>query len=69
MISTFNDLEILINVDILISCVPFMLDYGKRGIVLKEEPIENLLDIISKTSNVKYKITKVNQTYEVTVSK
>jgi len=39
------------------------------GIVLKEEPIENLLDIISKTSNVKYKITKVNQTYEVTVSK
>jgi ferric-dicitrate binding protein FerR (iron transport regulator) len=39
------------------------------GIVLKQEPIENLLDIISKTSNVKYKITKVNQTYEVTVSK
>lgn len=39
------------------------------GIVLKEEPIENLLDIISKTSNIKYKITKVNQTYEVTVSK
>ncbi|MEO8534918.1 MAG: FecR domain-containing protein [Flavobacterium sp.] len=39
------------------------------GIVLKEEPIDRLLDIISKTSNVKYKITKVNQTYEVTVSK
>lgn len=39
------------------------------GIVLKEEPIENLLDIICKTSNIKYKITKVNQTYEVTVSK
>lgn len=39
------------------------------GIVLKEEPIEHLLDIISKTSNVKYKITKVNQTYEVTISK
>ncbi|PBJ09346.1 FecR family protein [Flavobacterium sp. ACN6] len=39
------------------------------GIVLKDEPIEHFLDIISKTSNVKYKITKVNQTYEVTVSK
>lgn len=39
------------------------------GIVLKEEPIDHLLDIISKTSNIKYKITKVNQTYEVTVSK
>ncbi|MBZ4040853.1 FecR family protein [Flavobacterium hibisci] len=39
------------------------------GIVLKEEPIDHFLDIISKTSNVKYKITKANQTYEVTVSK
>ncbi|MFB9079295.1 FecR family protein [Flavobacterium procerum] len=39
------------------------------GIVLKEEPLDNLLNIISKTSNIKYKITKVNQTYEVTVSK
>ncbi len=39
------------------------------GIVLKDEPIDRFLDIISKTSNVKYKITKVNQTYEVTVSK
>lgn len=39
------------------------------GVVLKQEPVENLLDIISKTSNIKYKITKVNQTYEVTVSK
>ncbi|GGF24126.1 FecR family protein [Flavobacterium limi] len=39
------------------------------GIALKEEPIDRLLDIISKTSNVKYKIIKVNQTYEVTVSK
>ncbi len=39
------------------------------GIVLKEEPLEHLLDIISKTSNIKYKITKVNQTYEVTISK
>ena len=39
------------------------------GIVLKEEPIDHLLDIISKTSNIKYKITKINQTYEVTVSK
>lgn len=39
------------------------------GIVLKDEPIDHFLDIISKTSNVKYKITKVNQTYEVTVSK
>lgn len=39
------------------------------GIALKEEPIDRLLDIISKVSNVKYKITKVNQTYEVTVSK
>lgn len=39
------------------------------GIVLKEEPIDRLLDIISKTSNIKYKITKVNQTYEVTISK
>lgn len=39
------------------------------GIVLKDEPIDRFLDIISKTSNVKYKITKVNQAYEVTVSK
>lgn len=39
------------------------------GIVLKEEPIDHLLDIISKTSNIKYKITKVNQAYEVTVMK
>lgn len=39
------------------------------GIVLKEEPIDHFLDIISKTSNIKYKITKLNQTYEVTVSK
>ncbi|WP_289660565.1 FecR family protein [Flavobacterium panacagri] len=39
------------------------------GIVLKDEPIDNFLDVISKSSNVKYKITKVNQTYEVTVSK
>jgi transmembrane sensor len=39
------------------------------GIVLKEEPIDHLLDIISKTSNINYKITKVNQVYEVTVSK
>ncbi|MBE8726597.1 FecR family protein [Flavobacterium hungaricum] len=39
------------------------------GIVLKDEPIDQFLDIISKTSNVKYKITKLNQTYEVTVSK
>jgi len=39
------------------------------GIVLKEEPIDRLLDIISKTSNIKYKITKVNQAYEVTVMK
>lgn len=39
------------------------------GIVLKDEPIDHFLDIISKSSNVKYKITKVNQTYEVTVSK
>ncbi|MEL1255935.1 FecR domain-containing protein [Flavobacterium sp. DGU38] len=39
------------------------------GVVLKEEPLANLLNIISKTSNIKYKITKVNQTYEVTVSK
>lgn len=39
------------------------------GIVLKDEPIDRFLDIISKSSNVKYKITKVNQTYEVTVSK
>ena len=39
------------------------------GIVLKQEPIDHLLDIISKTSNVKYKITKINQNYEVTVTK
>lgn len=39
------------------------------GIVLKDEPIDRFLDILSKTSNIKYKITKVNQTYEVTVSK
>lgn len=39
------------------------------GIVLKEEPIDHLLDIITKASNIKYKITKVNQTYEVTVIK
>jgi ferric-dicitrate binding protein FerR (iron transport regulator) len=39
------------------------------GIVMKEEPLDRLLDIISKTSNIKYKITKVNQAYEVTVSK
>lgn len=39
------------------------------GIVLKDEPINQFLDVISKSSNVKYKITKVNQTYEVTVSK
>ncbi|MFD2941744.1 FecR family protein [Flavobacterium notoginsengisoli] len=39
------------------------------GIVLKDEPVDHFLDIISKSSNVKYKITKVNQTYEVTVSK
>jgi hypothetical protein len=39
------------------------------GIVLKDEPIDRFLDVISKSSNVKYKITKVNQTYEVTVSK
>lgn len=39
------------------------------GIVLKDEPIENLLNVISKTSNIKYKITKVNQTYEVRISK
>ncbi|MBB4802198.1 hypothetical protein HNP37_002271 [Flavobacterium nitrogenifigens] len=39
------------------------------GIVLKDEPIDHFLDIISKSSNVKYKITKINQTYEVTVSK
>ena len=39
------------------------------GIVLKDEPIDNFLDVISKSSNVKYKITKVNQMYEVTVSK
>ncbi|MEN2401452.1 FecR domain-containing protein [Flavobacterium sp. MC2016-06] len=39
------------------------------GIVLKEEPIDHLLDIISKTSNINYKITKVNHVYEVTVSK
>jgi len=39
------------------------------GIVLKDEPIDRFLDIISKTSNIKYKITKVNQAYEVTVTK
>jgi len=39
------------------------------GIILKDEPIDQFLDIISKTSNVKYKITKLNQTYEVTISK
>lgn len=39
------------------------------GIILKDEPLENLLNIVSKTSNIKYKITKINQTYEVTVSK
>lgn len=39
------------------------------GIVLKEEPVDRLLEIISKTSKIKYKITKVNQTYEVKVSK
>ncbi|MBZ4034167.1 FecR domain-containing protein [Flavobacterium sp. 17A] len=39
------------------------------GIVLKDEPIDQFLDVISKSSNIKYKITKVNQTYEVTVSK
>ncbi|OXA75146.1 FecR family protein [Flavobacterium aquidurense] len=39
------------------------------GIVLKDQPIDQFLDIISKTSNVKYKITKLNQTYEVTISK
>lgn len=39
------------------------------GIVLKQEPIDRLLDIISKTSNVNYKITKINQNYEVTVTK
>ncbi len=39
------------------------------GIVLKDQPIDQFLDIIRKTSNVKYKITKINQTYEVTISK
>jgi transmembrane sensor len=39
------------------------------GIVLKDEPIDQFLDIISKTSNVKYKITKLNQRYEITISK
>nr|WP_294782733.1 FecR domain-containing protein [uncultured Flavobacterium sp.] len=39
------------------------------GIVLKDEPVDHFLDIISKSSNIKYKITKVNQSYEVTVSK
>lgn len=39
------------------------------GIVLKEESLDRLLDIISKSSNIKYKITKVNQTYEVTITK
>lgn len=39
------------------------------GIVLKEESLTNLLDIISKTSNIKYKIIKVDQTYEVSLSK
>jgi ferric-dicitrate binding protein FerR (iron transport regulator) len=39
------------------------------GIVLKQEPIDRLLDIISKTSNVNYKITKINQNYEVTITK
>lgn len=39
------------------------------GIVLKNQPIDQFLDIISKTSNVKYKIIKHNQTYEVTISK
>lgn len=39
------------------------------GVVLKQEPIDRLLDIISKTSNVNYKITKINQNYEVTVTK
>lgn len=38
------------------------------GVILKEEPIDHLLDIISKSSNIKYKITKVNQAYEVSVS-
>jgi len=39
------------------------------GILLKDQPIDQFLDIIRKTSNVKYKITKINQTYEVTISK
>jgi len=39
------------------------------GIVLKDEPIDQFLDIISKTSNVKYKITKLNQRYKITISK
>ncbi|OXA88065.1 FecR family protein [Flavobacterium hibernum] len=39
------------------------------GIVLKDQSIDQFLDIIRKTSNVKYKITKLNQTYEVTISK
>jgi ferric-dicitrate binding protein FerR (iron transport regulator) len=39
------------------------------GIVLKEEPIDYLLDIISKTSNIKYKITKINKAYEVSINK
>ena len=39
------------------------------GIVLKDQSIDQFLDIIRKTSNVKYKITKINQTYEVTISK
>jgi transmembrane sensor len=39
------------------------------GIVLKEQPVDYLLGIISKTSNIKYKITKLNQAYEVSISK
>ncbi|MGO4772322.1 FecR family protein [Flavobacterium sp. W22_SRS_FK3] len=39
------------------------------GIVLKDEPVDRFLDIISKSSNVKYKITKVKQAYEITLSK
>ncbi|KAF2516693.1 FecR family protein [Flavobacterium foetidum] len=39
------------------------------GLVLKDQPLNDFLNIISKTSNIKYKINKVNQTYEVTVSK
>lgn len=39
------------------------------GSVLKDEPLEDLLEVIGKSSGVKYKITKKNQTYDVILRK